>query len=162
MLGREGAAAKQVDRAEVVVRIEDVTKRFGDVVAVDRVSLDVRAGEFSSLQPLGALDVQFRNSMQLRLKRIQREVGIAFLCSTHDQEEAMTMSDRIAVMRHGRVEQVGPPEEADERPATEFVASFLGGANLLPGVGPGDPVRLAWSPEHTFLVEPSEAVEEEA
>jgi spermidine/putrescine transport system ATP-binding protein len=71
--------------------------------------------------------------MQLELKRIQREVGIAFVLVTHDQGEALTMSDRIAVMREGRVEQVGTPEEIYQRPASLFVAGFIGSANLLPG-----------------------------
>ena len=71
--------------------------------------------------------------MQLELKRIQHEVGITFIYVTHDQDEAMTMSDRIAVMRSGRIEQVGGPEEVYERPATEFVAGFLGASNLLSG-----------------------------
>jgi spermidine/putrescine transport system ATP-binding protein len=248
---------------EVDVRLSDVTKRFGDVVAVDRVSLDIRRGEFFSLlgpsgcgktttlrmiggfeqpdegaielagtnvaglpaykrdvntvfqsyalfphlgvfdnvayglrrrkiardhipgqvgrilelvdlpgfegrrttqlsggqqqrvalaralvnqpqvllldEPLGALDLKLRKQMQLELKGLQHEVGITFIYVTHDQEEAMTMSDRIAVMRNGRIEQVGPPEEVYEHPATEFVAGFLGASNLLEGtVGPGD------------------------
>lgn len=84
-------------------------------------------------EPLGALDLKIRKQMQLELKRIQNEVGITFLYVTHDQEEAMTMSDRIAVMRDGRVEQMGPPEEVYEHPATEFVAGFLGASNLLSG-----------------------------
>jgi spermidine/putrescine transport system ATP-binding protein len=90
-------------------------------------------------EPLGALDLKLRKAMQLELKGLQHEVGITFIYVTHDQEEAMTMSDRIAVMREGRIEQVGPPEEVYERPATEFVASFLGASNLLDGtVGPPD------------------------
>jgi spermidine/putrescine transport system ATP-binding protein len=84
-------------------------------------------------EPLGALDLKLRKQMQLELKRIQIEVGITFVYVTHDQEEAMTMSDRLAVMRHGRIEQVGVPEEVYERPATEFVAGFLGASNLLEG-----------------------------
>ena len=84
-------------------------------------------------EPLGALDLKLRKQMQLELKRIQHEVGITFLYVTHDQEEAMTMSDRLAVMRHGRIEQIGPPEEVYERPSTEFVAGFLGASNLLEG-----------------------------
>ncbi len=84
-------------------------------------------------EPLGALDLKIRKRMQLELKRIQEEVGITFLYVTHDQEEAMTMSDRLAVMRDGRVEQVGDPETVYEHPATEFVAGFLGASNLLTG-----------------------------
>jgi spermidine/putrescine transport system ATP-binding protein len=90
-------------------------------------------------EPLGALDLKLRKQMQLFLKALQGEIGITFIYVTHDQEEAMTMSDRIAVMREGHVEQVGPPEEVYERPATEFVAGFLGASNLLDGeVGPAD------------------------
>ena len=88
-------------------------------------------------EPLGALDLKLRKQMQLELKRIQREVGITFVFVTHDQEEAMTMSDRIAVMNRGRIEQLGPPEEVYERPATQFVAEFLGASNLIEGVRRG-------------------------
>jgi spermidine/putrescine transport system ATP-binding protein len=84
-------------------------------------------------EPLGALDLKLRKQMQLELKRIQQEVGITFIYVTHDQEEAMTMSDRFAVMRNGKIEQIGPPEEVYENPQTEFVASFLGASNLLDG-----------------------------
>jgi spermidine/putrescine transport system ATP-binding protein len=84
-------------------------------------------------EPLGALDLKLRKQMQLELKRIQHEVGITFIYVTHDQEEAMTMSNRLAVMRHGKVEQIGEPEEVYEYPATEFVAGFLGASNLLDG-----------------------------
>jgi spermidine/putrescine transport system ATP-binding protein len=84
-------------------------------------------------EPLGALDLKLRKQMQLELKRIQTEVGITFIYVTHDQEEAMTMSDRIAVMRAGRIEQLGNPEELYERPRTAFVAGFLGVSNLLEG-----------------------------
>jgi len=85
-------------------------------------------------EPLGALDLKLRQAMQLELKRIQREVGIAFLYATHDQEEALTMSDRIAVMNEGRVEQIGTPREIYHEPSSVFVAGFIGIANLIPGV----------------------------
>ena len=84
-------------------------------------------------EPLGALDLKLRKQMQLELKRIQQEVGITFIYVTHDQEEAMTMSNRLAVMRAGRAEQIGPPEEVYEKPQTQFVAAFLGASNLLEG-----------------------------
>ncbi len=83
-------------------------------------------------EPLGALDLKLRKQMQVELKRIQQEVGITFIYVTHDQEEAMTMSDRIAVMNHGHYEQLGEPEVLYERPTTRFVAGFLGVSNLLP------------------------------
>ncbi len=82
-------------------------------------------------EPLGALDKQLREQMQVELKSIQREAGITFIFVTHDQDEAMRMSDRIAVFNHGRIEQVGAPDEVYERPATSFVAGFLGVSNLL-------------------------------
>ncbi len=84
-------------------------------------------------EPLAALDLKLREAMQFELKRIQREVGITFVFVTHDQGEALTMSDRIAVMSEGRVEQIGTPEEIYNSPATLFVAGFIGSANLLPG-----------------------------
>ena len=84
-------------------------------------------------EPLGALDLKLRKQMQVELKRIQQEVGITFIYVTHDQEEAMTMSDRIAVMNRGRYEQLGDPETLYERPTTRFVAGFLGASNLLGG-----------------------------
>ena len=83
-------------------------------------------------EPLGALDLKLRKELQVELKRIQREVGITFVYVTHDQEEALTMSDRIAVMNRGRVEQVGDPEEVYDRPTTTFVAGFIGVSNLMP------------------------------
>jgi spermidine/putrescine transport system ATP-binding protein len=83
-------------------------------------------------EPLAALDLKLRKAMQIELKRIQREVGITFIFVTHDQEEALTMSDRIAVMSQGRIEQVGTPEEIYNQPSTVFVAGFIGSANLLP------------------------------
>ncbi len=84
-------------------------------------------------EPLGALDLKLRKQMQIELKSIQTEVGITFIYVTHDQEEAMTMSDRIAVMRAGKIEQLGDPESLYERPQTAFVAGFLGVSNLLEG-----------------------------
>jgi spermidine/putrescine transport system ATP-binding protein len=94
-------------------------------------------------EPLGALDLKLRKQMQLELKRIQSEVGITFVHVTHDQEEAMTMADAIAVMSNGRIEQLGTPSELYERPRTEFVAGFLGVSNLLRGaVAFDDAVRV--------------------
>ena len=82
-------------------------------------------------EPLGALDAKLRKQLQLELRAVQREVGITFVYVTHDQEEALTMSDQIAVLAEGRVEQVGPPEEIYSAPATTFVAGFLGAANIF-------------------------------
>jgi spermidine/putrescine transport system ATP-binding protein len=84
-------------------------------------------------EPLGALDLKLRRQLQVELKRIQTEVGITFVYVTHDQEEALAMSDRIAVMHAGKVEQLGTPEQLYERPATRFVADFIGSTNLMRG-----------------------------
>jgi putative spermidine/putrescine transport system ATP-binding protein len=102
-------------------------------------------------EPLGALDLKLREEMQVELKAIQRDVGITFLFVTHDQEEALTMSDRIAVFRQGRIEQVGTAREVYEQPATEFVAGFVGTSNLLDGEVArtvlGDPAAATVRPE---------------
>jgi spermidine/putrescine transport system ATP-binding protein len=124
-------------------------------------------------EPLGALDLKLRKQMQVELKGIQREVGITFLYVTHDQEEALAMSDRIAVMEGGEVRQCGSPEEIYEHPSEAFVAGFIGISNLLPGttenggvklvaggmctapvpseVGQGTPVQLSVRPEKIWL-----------
>jgi spermidine/putrescine transport system ATP-binding protein len=94
-------------------------------------------------EPLGALDLQLRKQMQVELKQIQREVGITFIYVTHDQEEALTMSDRIAVMNDGVVQQCGKPEDVYERPEKPFVAGFIGISNLLDGQVQDGGVRLA-------------------
>ncbi len=88
-------------------------------------------------EPLGALDAKLRKALQIELKALQEEVGITFIYVTHDQEEALTMSDRIAVMTNGRVEQVGPPQEIYEQPATSYVADFLGVSNLMDATAAG-------------------------
>jgi putative spermidine/putrescine transport system ATP-binding protein len=99
-------------------------------------------------EPLGALDLKLRQEMQTELKRIQREVGITFIYVTHDQEEALTMSDRLAVINHGKVEQIGTPVEVYEQPATEFVAGFIGVSNLIDRDGD----RLTVRPEKVHLL----------
>ncbi len=101
-------------------------------------------------EPLGALDLKLREQMQVELKSIQGEVGITFVYVTHDQDEALTMSDRIAVFNEGRIEQVSPPVELYERPATEFVAGFVGVSNLLERDGS----RFTIRPEKIQLVDP--------
>ena len=107
-------------------------------------------------EPLGALDLKLREEMQIELKSIQQQVGITFIYVTHDQEEALTMSDRLAVFNQGRIEQIGAPAEVYERPATRFVAGFVGTSNLLTrrrsrsrssarrGRGRSGPRRSAW------------------
>ena len=98
-------------------------------------------------EPLGALDLKLRQEMQVELKRIQGEVGITFIYVTHDQEEALTMSDRIAVFNEGRIEQVGEPAEVYDRPASEFVAGFVGTSNIVDRGGR----RLCIRPERIEL-----------
>src|SRR5437867_744438 len=108
-------------------------------------------------EPLGALDLKLRKQMQLELKSIQHDVGITFVHVTHDQEEAMTMADTIAIMNAGHIEQLGTPTELYEQPQTAFVAGFLGISNLLPGsVAGSDTVRLA---EGSTMRVPPEALE---
>jgi putative spermidine/putrescine transport system ATP-binding protein len=101
-------------------------------------------------EPLGALDLKLREQMQVELKAIQSEVGITFVYVTHDQDEALTMSDRIAVFNGGRIEQVSPPRELYEQPANEFVAGFVGVSNLIEREGR----RLTIRPEKIQLLEP--------
>jgi len=103
-------------------------------------------------EPLGALDLKLREQMQTELKGIQRDVGITFVYVTHDQEEALTMSDRIAVFNHGRIEQVGTPVDVYEHPATEFVAGFVGVSNVLERAGRRFTVR----PEKITMLAPGE------
>jgi len=101
-------------------------------------------------EPLGALDLKLREEMQIELKAIQKDVGITFLFVTHDQDEALTLSDRLAVFNGGRIEQVGSPAEVYENPATAFVAGFVGTSNLLTG----DAARAIAGAEGTFTVRP--------
>jgi putative spermidine/putrescine transport system ATP-binding protein len=106
-------------------------------------------------EPLGALDLKLRQEMQIELKQIQKEVGITFVYVTHDQEEALTMSDRVAVMSNGQIEQVGTPVEVYERPATEFVAGFIGISNVLVRDG----VRFVVRPEKIRMLTEAEIAE---
>ena len=101
-------------------------------------------------EPLGALDLKLRQAMQIELKEIQQEVSLTFLYVTHDQEEALTMSDRLAVFNQGKIEQVGSPAEVYERPATAFVAGFIGVSNVLEG---DVAARITGSPQ-AFTVRP--------
>jgi spermidine/putrescine transport system ATP-binding protein len=130
--------ARRVTQMLDVVRLGELAARRPDQLSGgqrQRVALARALVNFPSAllldEPLSALDRKLRQAMQLELKRIQREVGIAFVFVTHDQEEALTMSDRIAVMSEGCVEQVGTPEEIYHAPASVFVAGFIGTANLL-------------------------------
>jgi spermidine/putrescine transport system ATP-binding protein len=144
-----GLRRRKVGKDEVGSRVKDALKLVDLVGFEERKPPQMSGGQQQRValaralvnhpkvllldEPLGALDLKLRKQMQLELKRIQQEVGITFIYVTHDQEEAMTMSDRIAVMRRGRIEQLGEPEFVYENPATEFVAGFLGASNLLEG-----------------------------
>ena len=101
-------------------------------------------------EPLGALDLKLRQAMQIELKEIQQEVSLTFLYVTHDQEEALTMSDRLAVFNQGKIEQVGSPAEVYERPATAFVAGFIGVSNVLDG----EVAERITGSAHAFTVRP--------
>jgi putative spermidine/putrescine transport system ATP-binding protein len=140
----------RVERALQMVRLTGLDKRRPNQLSGgqrQRVALAravINEPEVLLLdEPLGALDLKLRQEMQLELKRIQKQVGITFVYVTHDQEEALTMSDRVAVVANGRIEQVGPPIELYERPATEFVAGFIGISNLLTRNG----IRFVVRPE---------------
>jgi len=159
-----GLKRKKVGKAEIAERVGAELERVGLAADAKRRPAQLSGGMQQRValaralvnlpkvllldEPLGALDLKLRKGLQVELKRIQREVGITFVYVTHDQEEALTMSDRIAVMNRGRVEQVGTPEEVYERPATTFVAGFIGVSNLMPATvsGPGA-VRLDSGPE---------------
>jgi len=103
-------------------------------------------------EPLGALDLKLRQQMQIELKRIQEDVGITFIYVTHDQEEALTMSDRLAVFNEGRIEQLGPPAGVYEHPESEFVAGFVGVSNVLERVIDGRRTRFTVRPEKVHLL----------
>ena len=92
-------------------------------------------------EPLGALDAKLRKTLQVELRALHQDVGITFVYVTHDQEEALTMSDRLAVMNDGEIEQIGTPKETYEEPASAYVADFLGVANLLPATVEGPRAR---------------------
>ena len=106
-------------------------------------------------EPLGALDLKLREQMQIELKQIQHEVGITFVYVTHDQEEALTMSNRIAVFNDGRIEQVGTPSGIYEHPANDFVAAFVGVSNVIERDG----ARITIRPEKIRLLTPGDATD---
>ncbi|HEX8690103.1 MAG TPA: ABC transporter ATP-binding protein [Solirubrobacterales bacterium] len=158
-----GLRRKRVAREEIGRRVAAELERVGLAAEAKRRPAQLSGGQQQRValaralvnlpkvllldEPLGALDLKLRKGLQVELKRIQREVGITFVYVTHDQEEALTMSDRIAVMNRGRVEQVADPEGVYERPATTFVAGFIGVSNLMPAVVAGsDEVRLEHGP----------------
>jgi spermidine/putrescine transport system ATP-binding protein len=144
-----GLQRQKVDKAEIRRRVGEELERVGLSAEAKRRPAQLSGGQQQRValaralvnrpavllldEPLGALDQKLRKQLQVELKRIQRDVGITFIYVTHDQEEALTMSDRIAVMNRGVVEQVSDPESVYERPATTFVAGFIGVSNLMPG-----------------------------
>jgi spermidine/putrescine transport system ATP-binding protein len=143
-----GLKRKKVDKSEIGERVDAELERVGLANEANRKPNQLSGGQQQRValaravinlpkvllldEPLGALDLKLRKGLQLELKRIQQEIGITFVYVTHDQEEALTMSDRIAVMNQGVIEQVAPPEEVYERPSTTFVAGFIGVSNLMP------------------------------
>jgi spermidine/putrescine transport system ATP-binding protein len=143
-----GLRRKRIPKGDIAGRVTAELERVGLAAEVNRRPNQLSGGQQQRValaralvnlpkvllldEPLGALDLKLRKGLQIELKRIQREVGITFVYVTHDQEEALTMSDRIAVMNLGRVEQVASPEEVYERPETTFVAGFIGVSNLMP------------------------------
>jgi spermidine/putrescine transport system ATP-binding protein len=159
-----GLKRKRVGKDEITERVRAELERVGLAAEAKRRPAQLSGGMQQRValaralvnlpkvllldEPLGALDLKLRKELQVELKRIQRDVGITFVYVTHDQEEALTMSDRIAVMNRGRVEQIGVPEDVYERPATTFVAGFIGVSNLMPAsvAAPGQ-VRLDSGPE---------------
>jgi len=150
-----GERSKRIERALRMVRLVGLDRRRPSQLSGgqrQRVALAravVNEPEVLLLdEPLGALDLKLRQEMQLELKRIQKEVGITFVYVTHDQEEALTMSDRVAVFNAGRIEQIGTPADVYERPATEFVAGFIGISNLLTRDG----IRFVIRPEKLHML----------
>jgi spermidine/putrescine transport system ATP-binding protein len=162
-----GLERQKVDRNEIRRRVGEELERVGLSGEAKRKPAQLSGGQQQRValaralvnrpevllldEPLGALDLKLRKQLQVELKRIQRDVGITFVYVTHDQEEALTMSDRIAVMNRGVVEQVADPESVYERPGTTFVAGFIGVSNLMPGEvvssnGAGTHMRLDAGP----------------
>jgi spermidine/putrescine transport system ATP-binding protein len=143
-----GLEVERLRRRDIQERVEQVLALVGLVELADRKPGQLSGGQMQRValaralvkrpkvllldEPLGALDLKLRTQMQLELKRIQREVGTTFIYVTHDQGEAMTMSNSIAVMNKGRIEQIGEPKVIYDRPATRFVAGFIGNANIVP------------------------------
>jgi spermidine/putrescine transport system ATP-binding protein len=144
-----GLRRKKVERDEIRRRVGEELERVGLAAEANRKPRQLSGGQQQRValaralvnrpavllldEPLGALDLKLRKNLQIQLKQIQREVGITFVYVTHDQEEALTMSDRIAVMNRGVIEQIDDPETVYERPTTTFVAGFIGVSNLMPG-----------------------------
>ena len=143
-----GLRMKKLPRPEIATRVRGVMELTRIAELADRKPFEISGGQRQRValaralvnepevllldEPLGALDLKLRKELQAELRSLQRRTGITFVYVTHDQDEALSMSDRIAVMNHGRIVQLGSSEELYERPRTRFVAQFLGGCNLLP------------------------------
>jgi putative spermidine/putrescine transport system ATP-binding protein len=173
-----GLKIRKLGKSEIAAKVREALERVQLPDVGDRMPHQLSGGQRQRIalaralvlqprvllldEPLGALDKQLREEMQVELKRIQREVGITFIFVTHDQEEALTLSDRIAVFNAGKVEQVGTPAEVYEDPKTRFVASFLGLSNLIPPhiaqslVGIDEMISIR--PERVRLVGPDHVV----
>ena len=148
-----GLKRKKIEKNEIKRRVAEELERVGLSREAKRKPNQLSGGQQQRValaralvnlpkvllldEPLGALDLKLRKGLQIQLKQIQRDVGITFVYVTHDQEEALTMSDRIAVMNEGRIEQCADPETVYDRPSTTFVAGFIGVSNLLPAVANG-------------------------
>ena len=158
-----GLKRKKVPKAEINRRVSEELERVGLSREAKRKPAQLSGGQQQRValaralvnlpkvllldEPLGALDLKLRKGLQVQLKKIQEDVGITFIYVTHDQEEALTMSDRIAVMNQGRIEQCADPEQVYEKPATTFVAGFIGVSNLLPAeVLTGSEVKIEGGP----------------
>jgi len=168
-----GPRSRKLAESEVTKRVDELLKVTRLTQFADRKPAQLSGGQQQRValaralvnypsallldEPLGALDLKLRQAMQFELKRIQRDVNITFIYVTHDQEEALTMSDRIAVMNEGRVEQIGTPEEIYHAPATVFVANFIGVANLLPATVVGMNGQMVVSLEGTTRMEATTA-----
>src|ERR671915_455631 len=161
-----GLQRKRVSKEEIRRRVTEELERVGLAAHANRKPRQLSGGQQQRValaralvnrpavllldEPLGALDLKLRKQMQVELKGIQREVGITFLYVTHDQEEALAMSDRIAVMEGGEIRQCSPPEEVYEQPTGPFVAGFIGVSNLLPGE---DGALISVRPEKIWIGE---------
>ena len=154
-----GLKAEHLPKEEIRSRVEEVLAKVDLVAQADRRAHQLSGGQRQRValaraivkrprvllldEPLAALDRKLRGEMQIELKRLQNEVGMTFIVVTHDQEEAMTMADRIAVLDHGRVLQVASPRELYHRPVDHFVAAFIGKMNFISGEVTGDTIATA-------------------
>ncbi|MFE9330395.1 ABC transporter ATP-binding protein [Streptomyces sp. NPDC006925] len=171
-----GLKRKGVARTEIRERVATMLERVQLAELADRRPTTLSGGQRQRValaralvnrpqvllldEPLAALDLKLRRQMQVELKQIQREIGITFVFVTHDQDEALTMSDRTAVLNEGHLQQCGTPEDVYERPANSFVASFMGTSNLVPGTYRSGAVVMDQGPE--LPVGPREGIAEDS